>query len=162
MIEALIFLVKFNLLAIPLYILLYLNFSYQPFQNLVAFLSYEFLSMIGIQASLSRSLLTIVSGFKITLVEISMDCTGWKSMYALTALAIATPGLKAGRKTKFLILALPILFFFNIARIVVSIYLSLVLEPALFGLVHDILWQWGLILAVLGIWVFWLKHEKRI
>lgn len=162
LVDALIFLIKFNLLAIPLYILLYLNFSYQPLQNLVAFLSYKTLKMLGIQVSLSGSLLTVVEGFKISLVEISMDCTGWKSLYALAALTIATPGFKTKRKAIFLILALPFVFFVNIFRIAITSYLSLVLEPVSFGLFHDIFWQWGLILAVLGVWVLWLKYEKRI
>jgi exosortase/archaeosortase family protein len=160
--EVLLFLFKFNLLAIPLYILLYLDFSFQPLQDFVAFLSFKLLSMLGIQASVNESLITVISGFKLSIIDISMDCTGWKSLYALFALAVATPGIKIARKRNFLLLTLPLLFLLNILRIVITVYLSLFLEPAIFGLVHDIFWQWGLTIAILGMWVFWLKYEKVI
>jgi len=156
------FLVKFSLLAIPLYLLIFANFSMPALQNLVAYLSYSILNAFGIQTKLNQSSLTVVSGFKISVIEISMDCTGWKSAYALLALVIATPAIKIRKKFKFLLVSLPVLFLINILRIVSVIYLSLSLEPKYFGLVHDILWQWGLIIAVLSIWAIWLKYEKRI
>ncbi|MEM5870130.1 MAG: archaeosortase/exosortase family protein [Candidatus Aenigmatarchaeota archaeon] len=161
LLQVLWFLVKLNLLAIPLYLLLYFNFSYQPLQDLVAFLSYKLLSALGVQASLNHSNLIATKGLKIAFVDVSMDCTGWKSLYALFALTIATPEIKLKKKSIFLAISLPSLFFINIARIVVTIYISL-LEPEIFGFVHDILWSWGLVAAVLGIWLLWLKNEKRI
>jgi len=156
------FLIKFSLLAIPLYLLIFVNFSIPSLQNLVAYLSYSILKTVGIQTKLNQSLLTVVSGFKISVIEISMDCTGWKSAYALLALAIATPAIKIRKKIKFLLVSLPLLFLINILRIVTVIYLSLILGPEYFGLVHDLFWQWGLVVAVLSIWVIWLKYEKRI
>jgi len=160
--EVIWFLLRFNLLAIPLYILLYLDFSFQPLQNLVAFLSFKLLSISGVQASLSGSLITVISGFRLSVIDVSMDCTGWKSAYALLALAVATPAIKMKKKIKFLLFSLPPLFLINILRIAATTYLSLSLDPKYFSLVHDLLWQWGLAFAVLGIWVFWLKREKRI
>jgi len=162
LIQVIWFLVKFNLLAIPLYILLFLNFSFLPLQNLVAHLSYMGLKSAGIRVSLNQASLIVIQGFKIGVIEISMDCTGWKSAYALVALTIATPAIKKWRKMKFLLVSLPALFLLNVLRIVTTIYLSLNLDPKYFGLVHDFFWQWGLIVAILGIWVIWLKHEKRI
>jgi exosortase/archaeosortase family protein len=100
-------------------------------------------------------------GFKIVFIDISMDCTGWKSLYTLFALALVTPGIKLNKKGIFLALSLPLLFSINIARIVITIYLSL-LEPEIFSFLHDILWSWGLIIAILGFWLSWLKFEKRI
>jgi exosortase/archaeosortase family protein len=161
LIQLLFFLIKFNLLAIPLYLLIYLDISYPPLQNLVAFLSQKLLSKIGIQSSLDQNTLIVAKEFKIAFVEISMDCTGWKSFYALFALAIATPGIKTKKKFLFIFFALPLLFFVNIGRIVTTIYLSLI-EPESFAFVHNFLWQWGLILAILGVWVLWLRIEKRI
>jgi len=162
LLEVVWFLVKLNLLAIPLYILIFLNFSCQPLQNFVAFLSYKLLRMLGVQVGLNQSLLTVIYGFRLIAIQISMDCIGWKSLYALAALVIATPAVKFKKKLRFLILGLPLLFLLNIARIAMTIYLSLALEPSSFSFVHDILWQWGLIFAVLGVWAVWLKCEKRI
>jgi exosortase/archaeosortase family protein len=161
LLQILFFLIKLNLLALPLYILIFLDFSYPPLQNFVAFLSYKLLSFFGIQASLNQSTLTAAMGFKIFFIDISMDCTGWKSLYTLFALTIATPGIKLKRKLIFLVLSLPSLFLFNILRIVATVYLSL-LEPEVFAFVHDILWSWGLVVAILGFWAIWLKIEKRI
>jgi exosortase/archaeosortase family protein len=161
LLQILFFLIKLNLLALPLYLLISLDFSYPPLQKFVALLSYKILSLLGIQTSLNESTLRAVMGFKITFIEIDMDCTGWKSLYTLSALAFATPGIKLKRKGIFLIFSLPTLFLFNIARIVVTIYSSLI-NPEIFTLVHDILWSWGLVIAILGIWLIWLKFEKRI
>lgn len=161
LLQVLWFLVEFNILAIPLYILLYLNFSYKPLQELVAFLSYKILQAIGIQASLKQASLIAVKDFKIAFVEIDMDCTGWKSMYALFALALATPSIEWKKKLIFLAFALPSLFFFNLARIVATVYLSLI-NPELFSFVHDFFWQFGLIFAILASWLLWLRVEKRI
>ncbi|MEM5772886.1 MAG: archaeosortase/exosortase family protein [Candidatus Aenigmatarchaeota archaeon] len=155
------FLIKFNLLAIPLYVLIFINFSYQPLQNLVAFLSYKFLQAFKIQANLNQSSLMVIRGTEIAFIEIDMDCTGWKSLYALFSLAIATPSIKWKKKFIFLIFALPSIFLFNIARIVITIYFSLI-RPDLFGFVHDFFWQFGLIFAILASWVLWLRYEKRI
>jgi len=162
LVEVILFLVKFNLLAIPMYILIYLIFSFQPLQNLVAYLSYKLLQIIGAEAWLNQSSVILTEGFKIAIIEISMDCTGWKSAYALFALAIATPLIELRKKIKFLLVSLPTLFLLNILRIAVTAYLSLRLDPQYFAIFHDFLWQWGLIAAVLGMWAIWLKYEKRI
>ncbi|MEM5829733.1 MAG: archaeosortase/exosortase family protein [Candidatus Aenigmatarchaeota archaeon] len=155
------FLVKFNLLAIPLYLLLYLNFSYKPLQNLVAFLSYKLLLALGTKASLDGSSLKVVNNFTIFFVEIDMDCTGWKSLYALFSLTMATPFIKLKKKLFFLLVALPSIFFFNIVRIALTAYIYLV-ESSLFEFIHDFLWKFGLIFAILASWILWLKYEKRI
>lgn len=161
LIQVLLFLVKLNLLAIPLYILIHLNFSYQPFQNLVAFLSYKILKYFGLEVSLNQNRLIAVRGFEVNFVDIDMDCTGWKSLYALFALTIATPGLNLKKKLKFLSISLPSIFFFNTFRIAICVYLSF-LKPELFSFIHDFLWKFGLIAAILFSWILWLRYEKRI
>jgi exosortase/archaeosortase family protein len=161
LIQVLIFLIKFNLLAIPFYILNFLDFSIPPLQYLVAFLSHKLLSTIGIQSSLNQNTLIAIKEFKMFFVEISMDCTGWKSFYALSALTLATPKIEIKRKLLFLFISIPSLFFVNIVRIVLTIYFSLI-KPESFALIHDFLWQWGLILTIIGLWIVWLRFEKRI
>jgi exosortase/archaeosortase family protein len=106
-------------------------------------------------------MLIAVREFNIAFVEISMDCTGWKSFYALFALAVATPGVRLKRKVLLISFGIPFLFLVNIARIAITLYLSLI-EPKSFAFVHNFLWQWGLILAIVGVWGVWLKIEKRI
>ncbi len=157
-----IFLVKLNILATPLYILNQLNISFPQLQEAIAYLSTLFLKFIGIQASLKGYFINASFGLSSTIIEISFDCTGWKSAYALFALAIATPSISFRKKLKFLLISLPLLFLINIFRIVLTIYLFFILSPKYFGIIHDFLWQWGLIAIILCFWIFWLRHEKKI
>ncbi|MEM5853502.1 MAG: exosortase/archaeosortase family protein [Candidatus Aenigmatarchaeota archaeon] len=161
LLQILLFFVKLNLLAIPLYILLYINFSYEPLQHLVTFLSYKILRAVGFELAMDKTRLIFAKGFELNFVDIDMDCTGWKSLYALIALTLATPSMSWKKKSIFLSISLPSIFFFNIFRIVLCVYLSF-LKPGLFYLIHDFLWKFGLITAVLASWAFWLKYEKRI
>ncbi|MEM5766440.1 MAG: archaeosortase/exosortase family protein [Candidatus Aenigmatarchaeota archaeon] len=161
LLQVLWFLFKFNLLAVPLYILLYFNFSYRPLQDFVTFLSYKLLLTLGVKTSLDGQILKAVNNFNIYFIEMDMDCTGWKSLYTLFSLVMATPSIKLKKKLFFLIITLPSIFFFNIARIVLTIYISLI-DPNFFELIHDFLWKFGLIFAVLASWALWLRYEKRI
>ncbi|MFH8108913.1 MAG: archaeosortase/exosortase family protein, partial [Candidatus Aenigmatarchaeota archaeon] len=102
LLQILLFFVKLNLLAIPLYILLYINFSYEPLQHLVTFLSYKILRAVGFELAMDKTRLIFAKGFELNFVDIDMDCTGWKSLYALIALTLATPSMSWKKKSIFL------------------------------------------------------------
>jgi len=158
------FLIKFNLLAIPLYLAMYFNFSYPPLQNFLTAASVPFIELFGYETSLiNSSNCNIPSIFGIGFEEpicISWDSTGWKSMYALAALAIATPVAAWKRKLKFLGIGLPLVFLINYLRIVTTILIALKFGWGYFDIVHTFLWREGLILAVVAIWYIWLRKEK--
>jgi len=161
LIEILIFLLKFNLLAIPLYLLIFLNFSYPPLQEFVATIAFHLLKFMNVEASLKSSTILAVKGLNVAFIDVSMDCTGWKSLYALFALTISTPKIKIKKKLVFLLFSLPCIFFFNIFRIAFTTYVYL-MNPQSFEFVHNFFWQWGLILTILFSWVIFLKIEKMI
>lgn len=158
------FLIKFNLLAIPLYLAIYYNFSYPPLQKFLTFLSIPFIEFFGYKTSLVDSFdcnTPSISGFGFEKpVCISWDSTGWKSMYALAALAIATPVIAWKKKLKFLGIGLPLVFLINYLRIVTTILIALKFGWHYFDIVHNFLWREGLILAVVAIWYIWLRKEK--
>lgn len=145
------FLVKLNLLAIPLYILLAINFSFPEFQSFLASILGNALNLLGYP--------TVVEGYYIGMFEINMDCTAWKSMYLLAALAIATPA-KKDEKIKFLLISLPLLFALNFARILTTIILAFQYGFEYLAIIHTFLWREGLIFAVIGFWYIWLRRTN--
>lgn len=157
------FLVKFNLLAIPLYLALYLNLYSPQFQGFLTTISRPFIEMFGYQTSLVSAsycnVQTIFIPSHQQSVCISWDSTGWKSMYALAALAIATPLIAWKRKWKFITIGVPLVFVINYLRIVTTIVISLKFGWQYFDVVHTVLWREGLILAVVAIWFVWLRKN---
>jgi exosortase/archaeosortase family protein len=92
---------------------------------------------------------------------INQDCTGWKSMLFLFALIFAVPGVMLGRRLWGLLFGLVVIWVGNIARVV-----GVVLAERAHGvqaamLIHDYLWQAGLIALVLGLWLIWMAWVRR-
>ena len=158
--DLLVFLVVFNLLAIPLYIALYTNFSFRPLQELNARLLYGTLNLFGYHPTLQDGMVTVASNGGYQNIEISWDSTGWKSMYALTALIIATPVSRFSRKIKFIIGGVIVIFVLNYLRISTTILASIIFSFNVFDVIHTVLWREGLILSVVALWFIWLRREK--
>lgn len=153
------FLLIFNLLSLPLYVAIYANFSFYPLQVFTASVSNSVLQIIGYDTSLHGNLLVITAKNLLLRVDVSWDSTGWKSLYALAALSVATP-VAFDKKIKFLAIALPAIFVVNILRVVTTISLSLIYGLEYFDLLHNLLWREGLIAAVVGIWLVWTYKQK--
>mgnify|MGYP001610639642 CR=1 FL=1 len=102
----------------------------------------------------------LVSNGVVQKIEISWDSTGWKSMYAIAALIIATPLSRISRRIKFAVIGIGIIFFINYLRVVTTILISVNFGFNLFDIVHTVLWREGLILAVVSIWFAWVRMEK--
>jgi exosortase/archaeosortase family protein len=160
----LLFLIKFNILAIPMYLVLLLNLSYPPLQTFLTDITYRNLNLMGYHATLVNSPASevplIFFSDQFPKVQISWDSTGWKSMYALLALTIATPFSDFKRKIRFLAVGIPSIFLLNYLRIITTILISLTFGVQYFEVVHTLLWREGLILAVITIWYLWLKKVK--
>jgi len=158
--SVLIFLVTFNLLAIPLYIALYTNFSFEPLKELNARIVSASLNFLGHNSYSDGSTVNLVSDGITQKIDISWDSTGWKSMYALAALILATPISKISRKIKFAVIGIGIVFFINYLRVFTTILISASFGFNWFDIVHTVLWREGLILAVVGVWLVWMRMEK--
>jgi exosortase/archaeosortase family protein len=158
------FLIKFNLLAIPMYLVLWLNLSYPPLQIFLTDLVYGTLNFLGYNATLVTSSVSVVPLISISdnypKIQISWDSTGWKSLYALAALTIATPSATIKRKAKFLAVVLPLLFVLNFTRILTTILVAVNYGFQYFEIVHTLLWREGLILVVVLLWYLWLRGIK--
>jgi exosortase/archaeosortase family protein len=161
LIEVIKFLVVFNILAAPMYFVLYYNLTFEPLQNFIAFISTKLLQALGIDAVQQNSLITLFANNQLLKIDISFDSTGWKTLYALFALTVATPKRKMKGKIKFLAIGLPVLFVLNFARIITTILVAVYFGFQYFEVVHLFLWREGLIAAVLVIWYLWLTQEVK-
>ncbi|MEM7821338.1 MAG: exosortase/archaeosortase family protein [Candidatus Aenigmatarchaeota archaeon] len=154
------FLLRLNILLIPLYLSFFLNISFPHIQIFLANIITRVLVGLGYNSKTEGYFITIFSGENVN-IEINADCTGWKSIYTLTALIIATPYSSLNKKIFFLIISLPSLFFLNFIRILSTILLSLIFGLQYFETVHNLLWREGMIAIVLLIWYFWLIKVKH-
>jgi exosortase/archaeosortase family protein len=159
-----VFLIKFNLLAIPMYLVLWLNLSYPPLQVFLTDLVCRSLNFLGYGAALVGSQTSTVPlifiSDQLPKIQISWDSTGWKTLYALAALTIATPYATMKRKAKFLAAGLPLLFVLNFLRILTTISVAVNYGFQYFEVVHTLLWREGLIFAVVLLWYLWLRGIK--
>ncbi|MDI6798915.1 MAG: exosortase/archaeosortase family protein [Candidatus Aenigmarchaeota archaeon] len=160
------FLIKLNILVIPLYVLLYLDFSFFPLQAFLTSLTGKTLQALGYPVSFTSTNLFMLfnspTGYLLVPFEMTMDCTGWKTMYALAALTIATPKSKIKGKIKFLAIGLPFLFFLNFIRILTTLMFSFHFGYQHLEVMHTFLWREGLIFAVIFLWYLWLRRENII
>jgi exosortase/archaeosortase family protein len=154
------FLIKLNLLAIPLWVLVYLNFSLPFFQVFLTDILYGPLKFFGVDVVKNNFLLSFSVNNIIKTIEIDMACTGWKSMYFLFALVLATPIQNNKKKLKFLAFGLPFIFLINFFRVLSTILIVHGFGLQYLDVVHTILWREGLIFAVLLTWFLWLRKEK--
>ncbi len=152
-----IFLLRFLVLAIPLHVLLWLNFDAHILQvvtvNSVSFL----LSQFSVSHRVIDVFLIVYFGSVPWTIEIIKDCVGWKSFMAVCALIFAVRKVSAKKRIKGILIAAPIIFIGNIFRIFTSIYLSVTFGYKWFDFIHNFLWQWGLIALVIVIWWVWLE-----
>ncbi|MAH42901.1 hypothetical protein CL614_04225 [archaeon] len=154
------FLMKFLILAIPLYAIMIFGLSIPALQANVAVFITWFLNLTGVPAT--------VSGIMITLPEfagyIAWDCIGWKSIIAFIGLISATHiynGKQFWGKKRYLGFALiPVIFVVNLVRIWFMFFIASI-DVDLYFLLHDIVWSWGLILLVLILWVLWFKRIQN-
>jgi len=160
LISVLIFLVVFNSLSIPLYIAVYTNFSFEPLKELNARMVSTTFEILGYDVFSEGSTVNVILHNIPQKIDISWDSTGWKSMYALASLIIATPISKISRRIKFAALGIAIIFLINYLRVFTTILISVKFGFNWFDIVHTVLWREGLILAVVGVWALWLRMEK--
>lgn len=155
--EIFLFLLKFNLLLIPFYAIIYFDLNFYPLQEVFARFIASILSFLGYRPEVDKFLI-YVGGLAI---DISRDCLGWKSIYSLVALILASPG-KLKSKLKFIGLWVPYLLFFNIFRVLSAILVGLKFGSYYLELLHKVVWEEVVILMIVGIWYLWMKKAKKL
>ena len=155
--DVFLFLLKFNVLLLPFYLIIILDLNFYPLQiaftNLLAF----FLKILNYRVTTSDFFLFLgKDGYPI---DISRDCIGWKSTYSLFALVFASPG-DTKNKLKFLGLWIPILLVLNLFRIIFTIVIGMNFGFQYMEIMHTFLWQGAIIIILMGIWAVWLRRGK--
>lgn len=155
------FLIKFNLLALPMYIVMLSGTKFYPLQLMLTNVVHAIVTSLGYEVVKDGITLTLVSMPAVVNVIIGMDCTAWKSMYALVALMIASPVPNDRNKLKHILLGVAAVFVINIVRLVTTVLAGYRFGMRYLDIVHTLLWQEGMIFAVVLIWMLWLKREKE-
>ena len=151
------FLIKFNLFAIPLYIILISGFQLDLLKDITAGLSFLLLKATGIDAALSGNLISLpTSSFA---ASIDWDCTGCKSMLAFFALVFATDF--PIRKKLYGLLFVPLIYIVNLLRIWFMFFFVANFGLAHYDILHSTIWSWGLIAAILIFWLVWMKFIAK-
>lgn len=157
--SALWFLLKLNLLAIPLYLVVYFGYSVPQFQDLWALALARSIESLGYSTAVDGNIIGVQSGNTIQQIDLSWDSTGWKSLYVLAALVFASSGALIG-KLRFIVFGLPLVALVNFLRIDSTVLVSLEYGVEYFPIVHDFLWSSLMIVFVVALWYFlWLKEK---
>lgn len=94
-----------------------------------------------------------------TAIEIISACVAGSAYYLLLMFNLSTPGIRAGKRIIMVLSSFLIFLLANIARIIVLsvMYLS---ETQFFDVTHKVLWYFGSIILVIGIWFYQVKSRK--
>lgn len=150
------FLLKFNLLLIPFYAIIYFDISFYPLQILFTNLIAIILKSFNYRVTTSDFFLFI--GEENFPIDMSRDCIGWKSAYSLFALVFASPG-KMKDKLKFLSVWIPVLLVINIFRVTSILMFGLSFGFKYLEIAHTFFWQVMMIILVVVIWYVWMKKR---
>jgi len=155
--DVFLFLLKFNVLLLPFYLIIILDLNFYPLQIAFANFLAFFLKILNYDATTSDFLLFV--GKNNYPIDISRDCIGWKSSYSLFALVFATPG-DTKDKLKFLGLWIPVLLVINVFRIIITIVIGMSFGIQYMEIIHAFLWEVAIIIILIGIWIIWLRKGK--
>lgn len=155
------FLIRLLILAIPLYLIIFLAVDLTPMQVTVAKQTTYILDNLGfnvIQEGYHIIVGTIEDHFYFMINE---DCTGWKSMLFLFALIFAVPMIAWKNRFAGLVVGIVIVWIANLGRVV-----GVVLAERMWGLgfamsLHDYGYRLGMIAVVLLIWLIWFRMSKE-
>lgn len=160
---ALLFIVRFLALGLPLWALLASGFEYYPAEKATAYAVYLLLASLGYPAEFSAHASPELLVPAVTLGQMSVgiiwDCVGWKSALALLALVWAVPGVSNKKRLPALWLV-PALLVLNIFRLATTILAGYLWGGWAFDLVHLTLWRYGLTIIIFLLWVGWMKKNR--
>ncbi len=153
------FIVKFNLLAVPLYIILLLNFEFVELQLVTAQIVESMLHATGVQAVRDGIMISVPVENGWWGARIVWDCIGWKSILFFLALVFATDFPM--KKKKWSLLFVPAISIVNIVRIWFMFYYVHAFGLAGYDVLHAVVWSFGLLAAVLVFWLVWLRFALK-
>lgn len=153
--KLLVFFIRLNIFAIPLYLILYSGYQSELLMEITTKLAYAAVSG-SMDASLQGSIITIPVENGFWGARVSWDSTGWKSALAMLALVFATDFPL--RKKIYGLLLLPLVYAANILRIWLMFFAVKSYGIGYFALFHTIIWSWGLIFTILVLWAAWMKY----
>lgn len=90
---------------------------------------------------------------------ITFSCTGWKQFYIFCALIFLPLGIKLSYRLKGLLLLIP-LYFYNLFRVVISIYVGS-LSYSWFKPLHYFLWNFLFLGLVFVFWFWWYQRNMK-
>lgn len=167
--QTLLFLVKLLILVIPLYLILAFNVDLSPLQEITTNQAYWIFKNMGFDVSRDGFILSVGSADSAVGINtnpvvflISEDCTAWKSILLLFALIVAVAGVSMKKRLLGLAVGIPVLWLGNLARIFAIVLIAQNYGFTAASIVHDYLWQLGLISLVLLIWVVWLWFAGKM
>lgn len=151
------FLVIFGFILGVLYILSIQYESYVPIFNMATTSAtlVELLKIFGLQASLNSNGVTI-SSFSLDIVR---QCTGLFEVITLIAAVFAYPA-SLKNKMKGLAIGIPLIYIFNLLRLISLAYLG-IYSFSLLEIVHDYILQITFFSFVVSIWFFWINNVVR-
>jgi exosortase/archaeosortase family protein len=149
------FLLKLNVFAIPLILIIYTNYQSGLLMGITTTLSYKLVSAT-MEAQLVGNLIAIPVENGLWAARIGWDSTGWKSILALFALIFAT---EFPLKKKIMGLALlPAVYLVNLFRIWFMFFAVKNYGVQAFETLHNLIWSWGLIITILVLWIIWMRY----
>jgi exosortase/archaeosortase family protein len=112
----------------------------------------------GIPATVSENLIIIPTEGGEWAAFVSWDSSGWKSILVLFALIMATN--VAIKKKLYGLLLIPVLYGINIIRIWFMFWLVHTQGLTYYDFLHATLWSWGMIIALLALWLVWKRWTE--
>ena len=137
----------------------YLEKPLTMLEDSTAFLTASILNLLGISAHLSTRVISMDN----LSIEVIAECTGLFEILIFLAAKIAYPA-DFRKKLLGVLYGFPLLYGINIIRMVL---ISLIANryPQSFEFLHLYFWQIGMILIILGVWVWWIqkivKYERK-
>lgn len=126
-----------------------------PLTALTTQMTLPVLHWSGMEATRTATVISHPGGFA---YEITYRCTGFLPVAFLTASILASPG-SLQRKVVGLAVGVPVLIGLNLTRLVHLFYVG-VHNRAAFHVAHTLLWEGCLILAILGLWLGWMRWSE--
>ncbi len=159
----LVFLIKFGILSLPVYFIMFSDLDFFILQDIEANQVNTIVNLLGTNSSVQYCGISECSPnppgmpsivYQDKAIGIDRACTGYRSFFALLALMLAVSGIENRKRTKGFVFAIIIVYLANILRLVTTFYLSQIFD---FELIHGIMWREGMIAVVFFSWLFWLK-----
>lgn len=165
LLKILLFLIKFGLASLPLYVIYFSNINFRLLENSEVFFTSLLLEATGIDFHIVEAVSPdtgfVIPVFRIgdTFLGVDRPCTGYRSYFALLGLMFATPDVSLRRKFKGALFGGIAIYFINILRLWVTGIIANY-NPQSLSWVDKILWGWGLLFIVLVLWLIWIKADS--